>query len=134
MADVMKFEVVTPERVLFREQIEAMIMPGADGRLGILPKHAPMVVLLRPGVVKYRQGGTIKRIAVSGGFCEVDQDRVVLLADTAEKAADIDILRAQQAKERALRRLRSRDETIDQARARAALERALARLHAAAVD
>jgi len=119
MADVMKFEVVTPERVLFREQIEAMIMPGADGRLGILPKHAPMVVLLRPGVVKYRQGG---------------QDRVVLLADTAEKAADIDILRAQQAKERALRRLRSRDETIDQARARAALERALARLNAAAVD
>ncbi len=90
-----------------------------------------MVVLLRPGVLRYRQHGRLKRIALSGGFCEVADDRIIVLADTAEKAEDIDILRAQDAKNRALRRLRSRDESVDYARARAALERAMARLKAA---
>jgi F-type H+-transporting ATPase subunit epsilon len=93
-----------------------------------------MAVFLEAGVLVYRQEGSMGRIALSGGFCDVDEDRIVVLADTAEKAENIDILRAREAKERALQRLRSREETIDAARARAALERALARLKAAGAE
>jgi len=134
VTEVMGLEVITPERLLFKEQVEALVMPGTDGRLGVLPRHAPMVVLLKPGVLTYRQQGNVERIAVSDGFCEVDEDRIVVLVDTAERAEDIDVMRARQAKERALRRLRSREEAVDYARARAALERALARLKAAGVE
>jgi len=134
MAELIALEVITPQRVLFKEQVEALVIPGVEGRLGILPRHAPMVALLRPGVLTYRQGGQLHKVAVSGGFCEVSDDRAVILADAAERAADIDVLRARRAKERALRRLRSRDRRIDHARARAALERALARLKAAGVE
>ena len=98
MTEVMGLEVITPERLLFKEQVEALVMPGTDGRLGVLPRHAPMVVLLKPGVLTYRQQGNVERIAVSDGFCEVDEDRIVVLVDTAERAEDIDVMRAHRPK------------------------------------
>jgi len=134
MAARIELEVLTPERGVFRGPVDAVVVPGREGLLGILPRHAPMLVVLRPGVVRYRQEGQVGRMAVSGGVCQVLQDRVLLLADTAELAQNIDVLRAQAARDRALSRLRSRSAHIDENRARAAFERAMARLRAAGVD
>lgn len=127
-------EVLTPERRVFRGAVEAVVVPGKQGRLGVLPRHAPMLVILRPGVLTFRRQGRNERMAVSGGICQVLDDRVLVLADAAELAQDIDVMRARAARERALRRLRSRSADVDEARARAALERAVARLRAAGVD
>lgn len=131
MPETFTLEVVTPERVVFREPVQAVIVPGAQGQIGVLPDHAPMVVNLKAGVVKYRQSGQIKRMAVSGGLFEVSGDKAVILADAAELAGEIDVLRAKEARRRAEERLRARTENIDIARAHASLERALARLRAA---
>lgn len=127
-------EVLTPERRVFRDTVEAVVIPGRQGRLGVLPRHSPMLVILRPGVLSFRRGGGKERMAVSGGVCQVLHDRVLVLADAAELAQDIDVMRARAARDRALRRLRSRSAEVDEARARAALERAVARLRAAGVD
>ncbi|MCL6449957.1 MAG: F0F1 ATP synthase subunit epsilon [Acetobacteraceae bacterium] len=136
MAEGMVLEVLTPERSVLREEVRSVVVPGACGYLGVLRRHAPMVVKLRAGVVKYRPagreaGGPFERLAVSGGFLEVSQDRVLVLAPAAELAKDIDVMRARAARDRARARLRSREAGIDTARAQAALERALARLLAA---
>ncbi|GFN22967.1 MAG: F0F1 ATP synthase subunit epsilon [Thermoanaerobacteraceae bacterium] len=124
-------EVVTPERVLLRTEATSLVAPGVLGYLGILPGHAPMVTLLVPGVVTYREGGQERRLAVGGGLLEVADDRVVILADTAEKAEEIDVERARRAKERAERRLKERPPGVDLVRAEAARKRAVARLKAA---
>jgi len=126
------FEVVTPERIVTREDVESLIVPGADGYLGVLADHAPMVVLLRPGVVKYRRDAAWQRMAVSGGYLEVAAgNKAVVLAPTAERAEEIDRDRAGAARRRAEERLRARRREIDPDRAQIALQRALARLHAA---
>lgn len=130
-AGEMMMEVVSPERRLFQEVVEAVMLPGKEGYLGVLPRHAPMVVALDTGIVTYRQQGETKKLAVSGGFCEVKKDAVIVLADAAEKADEIDVLRAQQAKQRAERRLKAKRDDIDEARAQAALRRALVRLEVA---
>lgn len=131
MSNPFCFEVVTPERVVFDQPVESLVVPGVEGYLGVLYNHAPMVVHLRIGVVRYREpGGDLKRMAISGGFLEVADNRAVILADTAELAAQIDVMRARAAKERALRRLAGRREEIDFDRAQAALQRAIARLRA----
>lgn len=131
MANRLELEVVTPERVVLREEIEALVVPATEGYLGVLPNHLPIITGLVPGVVRYRKDGRIARLAVSGGFMEVAKNRVVILADTAERAEEIDVARAERAKERALRRLRERPPGLDVARAEMALRRALARLKAA---
>jgi len=130
----MILEVLTPERRVFRGAVEAVVVPGRQGLLGVLPRHAPMLVILRPGVLVFRRGGSKERMAVSGGVCQVLENRVLVLADAAELAQDIDVLRARAARDRALSRLRSRSAEVDEARARAALERAMARLRAAGAD
>jgi F-type H+-transporting ATPase subunit epsilon len=126
-----QLEVITPERVVLREEVEALVVPATEGYLGILPNHLPIITGLVPGVVRYRKGGRTARMAVSGGFMEVAQNRAVILADAAERAEEIDVARAQRAKERALRRLRERPPGLDVLRAEMALRRALARLKAA---
>lgn len=129
------FEVVTPERKILREEVESVVVPGAEGYLGILPRHTPLLTTLKPGVVHYRTaGGKTERLAVSGGFMEAGPDRAVILADTAELASEIDAERARQARERAEKRLRERPPGLDVARAEAALARSLARLKAARAD
>lgn len=135
MADRKVFlEVVTPERTVLQEEAASVIVPGMQGYIGIQYNHAPMVVGLRPGVLMY---GDInkekKRVAVSGGFAEVSNNRVTVLADAAERAEEIDVERARAARERAERRLRDYSSKIDHVRAELALHRALARLQAAGV-
>ncbi|NLA11014.1 MAG: F0F1 ATP synthase subunit epsilon [Firmicutes bacterium] len=129
------FEVVTPERKILQEEVDSVIAPGTEGYLGVLPRHTPLLTTLKPGVVSYRKAaGADERLAVSGGFMEAGPDRVVILADTAELAGEIDVERARQARERAERRLQERPAELDVARAEAALARSLARLKAAGVE
>ncbi len=131
MAEAFEFQVITPERVVISMETSSLVVPGAEGYLGFLPDHAPMVVLLKPGVVKYKVGSEYRRMAVTGGFMEMANNKAVILADAAELAEEIDVMRARRALERARERLASRQEGIDFARARAALERAVARIRAA---
>ena len=90
-----RFEVVTPERRILAEEVESVIAPGAEGYLGILPRHAPLLTLLKPGVVFYRKvGGKTERMAVSGGLLEAGPDKIIILADTAELSWEIDVERS----------------------------------------
>ncbi|PZN06742.1 F0F1 ATP synthase subunit epsilon [Thermaerobacter sp. FW80] len=127
-------EVITPERVVFREEVDSLIVPGSEGLLGVLPDHAPMVATLKIGILSYRKGGERRRVAVAGGFFEVADNHAVVLSDAAERAEEIDVARARAAAERARRRLAERDANWDFERARAALHRALNRLRAAGAD
>ncbi|MBI2914322.1 MAG: F0F1 ATP synthase subunit epsilon [Firmicutes bacterium] len=134
-ARLLVLEVVTPERVVAVEQAESIILPAANGYLGVLPGHAPLVAALEIGIVSYgEERGPKKKIAVSGGFAEVAADRVTVLADTAELSQEIDVLRAKAAQERALGRLTDKSAEIDYQRARTALLRALNRLRAVDVS
>ncbi|PRR69250.1 F0F1 ATP synthase subunit epsilon [Neomoorella humiferrea] len=129
---LLQLEVITPERPTVKTEATEVIAPGILGYLGILPGHAPLITPLKPGVVTYRrQDGGEERLAVSGGFLEVGPEHVVILADTAERAAEIDVERARRARERAEERLKNRPPGLDVARAEAALQRATARLKAA---
>lgn len=134
MAGTMTLHVITPERTIARElETDAVVIPVTDGSMGILYNHAPMVATLRAGVLRYRQGGSYKRMAVAGGFVELSHNRITVLADAAEMAESIDVLRAQESRRRAEARLRERASNIDRIRAEAALRRAIIRLKAAGV-
>ncbi len=127
-----RLEVITPERVVVGEDTQSIIVPGVQGYLGVLPGHTPMVASLRIGIVKYKQDGAFRRVAVSGGFFEVAKNKAVILAETAERGEEVDVGRARAALERARKRMASRREgDIDLARAEASLQRALTRLRAA---
>ena len=123
-----KLDIVTAERVVFSEDVDMVVAPGVEGTLGILPHHAPLMTMLQPGELRVKKGGDEVSLAVSGGFLEVRPDRVIILADTAERADEIDITRAEAAKRRAQQRLVKPTPDIDMARAEAALARSLARL------
>lgn len=125
------FEVVTPARLITQEEVESLVVPAAEGYLGVLKNHSPLITALAAGVVRYRKQGALKRMAVSGGFMEVSNNKVILLADTAERAEEIDLGRAQRAKERAEKRLRESPEGLDVNRAKFALQRAVSRIKAA---
>ncbi len=126
-----KLDIVTAERIVYSEEVDAVIAPGAEGQLGILPHHAPLMTLLQGGELIARKGGAEQSMAISGGFLEVRPDRVIVLADQAERAEEIDIARAEAAKQRAEERLRARGTGVDVARAEASLQRALVRLDVA---
>lgn len=121
-------EVVTPERIVYSEQAEMVVVKGAEGELGILPNHIPLVTPLKIAPVRVKTGGKEQLIAVHGGFMEVRKDKVVILAESAELPEEIDIDRARAAKERAERRLAEKGENIDFARAQIALQKAVNRL------
>jgi F-type H+-transporting ATPase subunit epsilon len=127
-----KLDIVTAERVVYSEEVDEVIAPGAEGQLGILPHHAPLMTILTAGELVVRKGGAEDSLAISGGFLEVRPDRVIVLADQAERAEEIDESRAEAAKQRAEERLRDqRVEGLDASRAEAALRRAIARLSVA---
>lgn len=128
MADKILMEVVSPERLVIREEIESLIVPASGGYLGVLPGHAPLITGLVPGVVEYKAEGSTTKMAISGGFMEVYANKATILADTAERREEIDLERAKRAKERAERRLRERAADLDVQRAELALRRALARI------
>ena len=123
-----RVDIVTAERVVFSEEVDAVIAPGAQGQLGILPHHTPLMTTLEPGELVVREGGQEHSMVISGGFLEVRPDRVIILADTAERDGEIDIARAEEAKRRAQERLTHLAPEVDIARAEAALRRSLARL------
>jgi F-type H+-transporting ATPase subunit epsilon len=125
-------ELVTPERhVLAEEDVDVVIAPGIEGELAVLPQHAPLVTELRPGVVVLRRGGEEEILAVSGGFMEVLGDTVTVLADTSERSEDIDLERAQEARDRALEAIDMTMTPSEVLEARIGLLRALARIRAA---
>lgn len=129
-------EVVTPERLVFSEEVFSVIVPGTEGELGILHGHTPLITTLDIGVVRYREGEgrEVRKMALSGGYMEVSNNKAIILADTAEKAEEIDVERAKRAKERAEKRISEKKPDIDAVRAEMALRRALARLKAANED
>ena len=132
---MLELEVVTPYRQVLHTQVESVIVPATDGYLGIMTNHAPLVCGLAIGVLHYGPAhGKKQRLALSGGFLEVTGNKVTVLADTAELAEEIDVLRAMEARRRAEQRLRSRAANIDYVRAELALKRAMARLQAAGVE
>ena len=124
-------EILTPSRLLLEDEVDEVNVPGADGYLGVLPGHTALLTTLGQGVLMYRKGGQRQYMALFGGYMEVNNDKVMLLADIAEKAAEIDRTRAESARDRAEQRLRRRDIDIDYERAQAALMRSLIRLQAA---
>jgi len=127
-----KLDIVTAERVVYSGEVDAVIAPGVEGQLGILPHHAPLMTMLQAGELVARKGGQEEIMAISGGFLEVRPDRVIVLADSAERAEEIDTARAEAAKRRAEDRLRDRKAAgLDETRAEASLRRALVRLEIA---
>jgi len=129
----MLFELATPTRMLISADVEEVVAPGTEGYFGVWPGHAAFLTTLGSGEVCYRTGRNEKCLAVSGGFAEVTGERVIILAETAELPEEIDVARAERAKQRAEMRLGGRSpdgtpEDIDYARAVAALQRAVARL------
>jgi F-type H+-transporting ATPase subunit epsilon len=129
--DTFQFEIVTPEKLVVRDQAEEMQIPGKNGYLGILPGHAPLITELGVGEISYRNQGYTHRLAVAWGFAEVLPDKVTVLAETAERAEEIDVKRAEEAKQRAEQHLKSGDPNTDYPRAEVALQRAESRLQVA---
>ena len=130
----MKLELATPSRMLVSEDVDEVVAPGIEGYFGVLPGHAALLTTLGNGAVTYRSGREEKRLAVMGGFAEVQPERVIILAEVAEAPGEIDRARAERARQRAEARLAGRHPQgeeggeIDYNRALAALERALARI------
>jgi|SRR5579863_6758477 len=125
-------EIVTPERQVVRDSVTEVSVPGKEGEMGILPGHAPLLSLLKVGQLSYVHKGTTYYLAINWGFVEVLPERVIILAQTAERAEEIDMGRAQEAKKRAEDRLsKVSDSEIDMERARVALERSILRIQVA---
>jgi F-type H+-transporting ATPase subunit epsilon len=124
-------EIVTPERPLIREQVDEVIVPAADGSLGVLPGHTPLLARLDIGQLSYRKGQETFYLLVAFGFAEILPDRVTILAQTAEKAGEIDLKRAETARDRAQERLARPTMEMDFERARIAMMKALVRLQVA---
>jgi F-type H+-transporting ATPase subunit epsilon len=125
-------EIVTVERKVLEESgIDEVIAPGIDGQLAVLPQHAAFMTMLAPGELILKKGAEEQAFVVTGGFFEVLKDKVVVLADAAERADEIDVTRAEEARERARLAIERRESTEDLAMAAAALQRAMIRLRIA---
>jgi F-type H+-transporting ATPase subunit epsilon len=131
MASTIRLELVTPERLLLSEDVDEVVAPGFEGEFGVLPEHTQYLSILNIGLLRFRKGNEIRKIALGGGFAEVTPERIVVMADTAERAEEIDLERARRARERAeaaLKELSLDDESY--AKAYAALQRAMVRMAA----
>jgi F-type H+-transporting ATPase subunit epsilon len=126
-------EIVTPERLAYSDTVDAVNLPGIEGELGVLPHHAPLVSMLGLGELRIRKGGVEESFAIVGGFLQVRPDRVVVMAETADMASEIDLERAQEARREAERALEGtvQADAVDLAAARAALQHALLRIRVA---
>ena len=131
MAKKILLEIVTPEKIVLSREVDSLIVPAAEGYLGILPGHAPLVSQLDTGVASVKVDGEAEKMAVCCGFIEVMADKVTLLCDVAGLAEEIDVERALRAKKRAEERIAKKGADVDLIRAEAALKRSLARLGAA---
>lgn len=127
----LQLEVVTPDKTVVSGEVEMAVCPGIEGEFGVLPKHVSLLSALKIGGLRYRTGGKDEHVFISGGFADVNNDVLTVLAESAELADSIDSARAMAAKERAEKRLASHDEKVDMTRAEAALQRAIVRLQLA---
>lgn len=125
---VIMLDIVTAERVVYSKEVNSVVAPGAEGELGILPHHTTLMTSLTEGELRINEGGEEILLAISGGFMEVRPDRIIILADSAERDDEIDLSRAEEAKLRAEERLRQPTTELDKTRAEAALHRSLIRL------
>jgi F-type H+-transporting ATPase subunit epsilon len=128
MANTIRLEIITPERSVYNQDVEMVIARATDGDIGILPGHVPLIAGLAIAPLRIKKEEDEEQIAITGGFIEVQPEKVIVLATTAETAAEIDVRRAEAAKKRAEERLKSGGAEFDIARAEIALKRALARL------
>jgi len=129
MADTLRLEIVTPERIVVSEAVQSIMAPGSEGSFGVLPGHTTFLSTLDAGPVQFKDAGGEEHFAfVSSGFAEVLPNKVTVLVESSERRRDIDADRARAALERAERRLGERGADVDQARAEAAMARALARV------
>ena len=126
-------EIVTPERLAYSDTVDAVNLPGIEGELGVLPHHAPLVSMLGFGALRIRKGGVEEAFAIVGGFLQVRPDKVVVMAETADMASEIDLEKAQEARRAAEQALEgaARTDAIDLSAARAALQHALLRIRVA---
>ena len=125
-------EIVTPERQVFSDEVDSVVCPGVEGELGILPHHAPLLTTLGFGELRIRRAGEEEFFAIAGGFLQVRPDKVVVMAETADLASEIDLEKAMEARREAEQQLSEGfEEPADLARARASLQRALARIRVA---
>ncbi|MEW6218372.1 MAG: F0F1 ATP synthase subunit epsilon [Thermodesulfobacteriota bacterium] len=134
MAERIKMEVVTPKGAAVSEEVDIVTAPGIAGEFGVLANHAPFLSTIKIGILRYKAGGKEETLMVSSGFCEVSNNKITFLVETAERGKEIDVDRAMRARERAEQRLAEavqKREQIDVARAQAALQRAMARLKVA---
>ncbi len=127
----MQFDIVTAERLVSSEEVEIVVAPGIDGELAILPHHAPLLTVLKPGEIRVVKDGEESFIAVSGGFMEVMANKVTILADTAEREDEIDIKRAEEALKQAEEGVASAASDVDLERALASIRRYQARIKVA---
>ena len=131
MAEKINLEVVTPKGAIVSEEVDIVTAPGFAGEFGVLANHAPFLSTIKVGTLHYKKDGNDKELMISGGFCEVSNNKITFLVESAERGHEIDVDRALQAKERAEKRLlqaRQQQEKFDITRAEAAMQRALARL------
>jgi len=134
MAEKLKLEVVTPKGAVVSQEVDIVTAPGYGGEFGVLANHAPFLSTIKTGVLTYKTGAREETLMVSGGFCEVSNNKLTFLVESAERGTDIDVERAMRAKERAEKRLaeaQAQKEKFDRTRAEAALQRALSRLKVA---
>ena len=131
VAETFQLEIVTPAKLMVKDVAEEAQIPGLSGYLGILPGHAPLITELAVGVITYKASGATHTLSVAWGFAEVLPDKVTILAEAAERPQEIDVARAQEAKNRAEALLKSNDFKVDYARAEDALQRAETRLSVA---
>ena len=124
----LRLEIVTAERVVYSEDIDVLVAPGIDGELGILPSHAPLLTMLKPGEIRVVKDGEESYMAVSGGFLEILGNKATILADTAEEADEIDLDRAEAALQRAQESVASAPADTDLQQALASMRRSQARL------
>ena len=131
MTDSFQLEIVTPEKLVVRDTADEAQIPGRDGYIGVLPNHAPLITELGAGEISYRSGGRLHSFSVAWGFAEVLPDRVTVLAETVERADEIDVPRAQQALTKAEESMRSAQTEDDCSAAQGKIQRAQARLQVA---
>ena len=128
----LQLEIVTPEKLAYQDEVDSVVLPGSEGELGILPHHAPLVSTLGAGELRLRKGGQEESFAIVGGFLQVLPDKVVVMAETADMASEIDLEKAQEARRKAEEALESGFvEGADLAAARASLQAALIRIRVA---
>ncbi len=128
----LQLEIVTPERQAYSDTVESVYCPGTEGEFGVLPHHAPMLSMLGVGELRIQKGGEEEFFAIAGGFVQVRPDKVVVMAELADMASEIDLEAAEDARLEAERAIAAGfDEPADLARARASMERALLRIRVA---